>query len=153
LALRRKVLLLREPLLPRAGEQVRHLIVTPQIDALLDGHVLRGVFPDTSAERLIGIFSAGHRVTVSREKTKAKPDVEQIVGADEVWALCARTPPPGWRILGRFFDKGDFIALRAWDKRELFANYSHAANEVIADWIELFGQLPPHRGSNVGDYL
>jgi len=129
------------------------LLVTPQIDALLDGHVVLGVFPEREAEILIGLYCAGHLVTVSRKKTKVKPDVEQIEGTDEVWALCLRKPPPGWRILGRFYERGVFVALRAWDKRELYRNYPRASQEVIDDWTELFGAQPPHRGQNVDDYV
>ena len=151
-ALRNQRLLVREPLRP-FGDPKRYLFVVPQIDALLDGHVLHGVFPATTTEKLVGIFSAGQLVTISRKITKRKPDMEQIVGHDEVWALCARTPKPGWRLLGRWYEKDAFIALRAWDKRHLFGKYPEAAQEVIADWEELFDARPPHRGAAIGDYL
>jgi len=119
----------------------------------LDGHVLLGVFPDVGAETLIGKFSAGWLVTVSRKITKRRPDVEQIEGYDEVWALCARKPPPGWRVLGRFYEKDVFVALRPWAKRDLFGKYPQAAQEVVDDWAELFGAQHPHRGNALGDYL
>ena len=152
-AIREKKLLERLPLRPRSSTQARHLLVTPQIDALLDGHVLLGIFPDVAAERLIGIYSAGQLLTVSRVLTKRKPDVEQLVGYDQVWALCARTPKPGWRILGRWYEKSTFIALRPWDKNHLFRNYPRAAQEVIDDWQELFGAQVPHSATDVEGYV
>jgi hypothetical protein len=127
--------------------------VTPYIDDLLDGQAEFGVFPQLSSEKLIGRFSAGHLMTASRQKTKAKPDVEQIVGQDEVWALCSRTPKPGWRILGRFVDTGHFVALTAWDKNALFRNYDRASREVIEDWKSIFGDRRPFSSSEVGAYL
>jgi hypothetical protein len=150
--LQNKSILERLPLKP-AGDQKRHLLVAPEIDALLDGHMFYGLFPDICADRLIATYSTGWLVTVSRKITKRKPDIERIEGYDEVWALCPRRPPPGWRILGRFYEKDTFVALRAWEKNRLFRNYSQAAREVIEDWEALLGEQPPHRGTSVGDYL
>ena len=152
-AIQKKRLLERLPLRPRSTNQKRHLLVTPQIDALLDGHLLGGIFPDLAAEKLIGIYSAGQLLTVSRRVTKRKPDVEQIEGYDQVWALCARAPKPGWRILGRWYEKSTFVALRPWDKNLLFRNYERAALEVIEDWQELFGAQVPHSAAGVEDYV
>jgi hypothetical protein len=135
------------------GDPKRFVLVTPQFDALLDGLLEYGLFPDVAAETRIGIFSAGYLVTVSRKLTKKKPDVEQVVGYDEVWALCPRKPAPGWRLLGRFYEKDTFIALRAWEKSKLFGNYPKAAQEVIDDWNDLFGAQPPRRGHDLADYL
>ena len=151
-ALRDKKLLVREAFKPRSETQSRYLLVDPRIDGLLDGHIYKGIFPAVEAEKLIGIFSAGFLLTATRRKTARKPDVEQIEGYDEVWALCPRKPKPGWRILGRFHAQGVLIALRAWDKRSLFNNYAKAAQEVIDDWNDM-GLEPPHTGATVGDYL
>jgi hypothetical protein len=151
-ALQKKLLLEREPL-RSLGDFKRHVLLDPRIDALLDGHVAFGVFPATSAERLIAEFSAGWLLRVSRKRTKWRPNLEQLEGYDEVWALCPRRPPPGWRILGRFYDKDVFVGLRAWDKGVLYSRYAEAAQEVIEDWNELFGNQPPHRGQGIGDYV
>jgi hypothetical protein len=86
-ALREKTLLERVPLKP-VGEAKRYILVTPEIAALLDGRALFGAFPSLAAEKLIGRFSAGYLVTVSRKVTRLKPDIERIVGFEEVWALC-----------------------------------------------------------------
>jgi hypothetical protein len=64
-----------------------------------------------------------------------------------------RRPPPGWRILGRWHKLGVFIALRAWEKGRLIANYSMAAQEVIDDWQRLLSTERAHTGKNVEDYL
>ncbi|MGE3990979.1 hypothetical protein [Pseudorhodoplanes sp.] len=133
------------------------LLVTPEIDAMLDGHTHLGVFPTIEAEILFGVFSAGHLVRLSRKKTKQKPDLEMLDGYDEVWAMCIRKPRPGWRILGRWFDEIEgqrvFVALRAWDKNKLFATYPTAAQEVTDDWDELFGGISPKRATELGEYV
>lgn len=134
-------------------DQRRWLLVTPHIEDLLRGRTEFGVFPDREAEVLIGRYAAGHLLTVSRAMTEEKPDIEQIVDADEVWALCPRRPKPGWRILGRFYDKDIFIAFRAWDKTKLFGNYPKATAEVISDWEALFDKRLPHSGKEISDYL
>ena len=153
-ALKRKTVLEREPIKPFPGViPIRTLLVTPEIDALLDGHIEGGLFPDYSADRLIAAYTAGWLMTVSRKKTNKKPSLEMLEGYDDVWALCARTPKPGWRLLGRFYDKDLFVASRAWDKNALARNYPSAAAEVIGDWKELFGSQQPHRSKSVGDYL
>jgi hypothetical protein len=153
-AIERRQLIERNPIRPRAlGPNVRHLLVVPDIDALLGGRTKVGVFPDASAEILIGKFCAGFLICASRKKTKRKPDVEQLEGFDEVWALCPRVPRPGWRILGRFFDRGVFIALRAWEKGRLFSHYDQAAKEVISDWESLFASQRPYSATSVQEYL
>lgn len=129
--------------------------MTPHLDATLDGLPVRGVFPSVPAEILVGIYAAGHRLTVTRRMPgkKDRPDLEQIIDADEVWALCVRKPAPGWRLLGRWYDKNVFVALRAWDKHKLAGHYEEACDEVIADWTEEFGVQTPHRGNNLNDYV
>lgn len=131
----------------------RILLVTPEIDALLDGHVHHGIFPDVAADKLIADYTAGWLLTVSRKKTKKRPSLEKLDGFDDVWALCARTPQPGWRLLGRFYDRNIFVALRPWDKSILARNYPKAAAEILEDWNRMFGARPPHRGVEVGDYV
>lgn len=135
------------------GEDKRYVLVTPEVDALLDGHVAYGDFPAPEAERLIATFSAGWQVSVSRKITKRKPDVEQIVGHDEVWALCPRRPPPGWRILGRLHDSGVFIGIRAFEKHWLARNYGVACAWVIDEWNELLMGEAPYRATDSREYL
>jgi hypothetical protein len=150
-ALRRNELLQRHPLRP-AADPKRQLYVRPEVYDLLDGR-LRGDFPAIETERLIGVFTAGHLLRVSRRKTSQRPDMEEIVGADEVWALCPRRPPPGWRLLGRWLDKGVFIVLRAWEKGALFPRYPEACKQVIDDWDELLPGVRPHTALEIEDYV
>jgi hypothetical protein len=128
-------------------------LVTPAIEDLLTGRTLSGIFPDVNTELLIGRYAAGHLLTVSREKTDKKPDLEQLVGCNEVWALCPRVPRPGWRILGRFYEKDVLVLLRPWEKKKLFGHYPEAASEIEADWIKIFGNRATHTGNDIGDYL
>lgn len=135
------------------AEQKRWLLVTPEIEDLLTGRARSGIFPNVNAELLIGRYALGHLLTVSRQKTAEKPDLEQLVGFNEVWALCPRVPRPGWRILGRFYEKDVLVLLRPWEKERLFKHYPQAAAETEADWIKIFGSRPAHTGKDIGDYL
>lgn len=144
-ALQGKRLLYRPPLRPVGNELVRHVLVTPEVDALLDGHILYGIFPDVSSETLIASFSAGWMITFSQQRTKKKPQIEKITGADEVWSLCPRKPPPGWRLFGRIYERGVFLVLRAFDKHWLAKNnYAIASSWTIDEWKELFGDRKPY---------
>ena len=82
-----------------------------------------------------------------------KPDMERLHGYDEVWALCAREPRPGWRILGRVYAKNVFVAFTAWEKGKLFTQYDAAAQEVIDLWNGMFGDRGPFSAGSVEEYL
>jgi hypothetical protein len=156
-AIKDKRILLREPLRPRLPVvEERHLLVTPEIDAMLDGFLHKGLFPAVPAEILIGIFSAGQLLVATRRMPRKKeaPDLEQIVnGQDEVWALCIRRPRPGWRLLGRWYERNQFVALRAWDKHRLAGHYAQAVEQVTKDWEAEFGTQQPHRGNELRNYV
>jgi hypothetical protein len=145
-------LITRKPLRLQA-EQKRHLYVTQEIADLLDGKTQRGLFPTVASETLIGRFCAGYLITVSRKRNDKRPDLEQLEGLDEVWALCPRIPKPGWRLLGRFLSKGRLVLLRAWDKHKLASRYSEAGAEVINDWSQILPDHRPLRGASVEDYV
>ena len=138
----------------RIGETKRCLIVTPEVSDLLDGRVRPpGGFPDPAADALIARYCASHLVAVSRKKNDLRPDLEQLEGFDEAWALCVRVPRPGWRLLGRFIEKNVFVALKAWDKHTLAGNYPQAVGEMNVIWDSLLQGQEPLRGALVGDYL
>jgi hypothetical protein len=126
---------------------------------MLDGHLQFGEFPSAEADRLIAIFSANWYISVSKRKVddrrnkRSKPNLEQLEGFDEVWALCPRKPKPGWRLLGRFYDKNVLILTRAWRKPDIFNRYKEAADEITQDWSELFPTQDPHRGHGWEDYI
>ena len=146
-------LIRRSPLKPLVTGDVRKLVVSQEINALLDGLGLAKGFPDIDAERRIGVFSAGYLLRVSRKKNDKKPDLERLEGFDEIWCFCIRRPPPGWRLLGRFIARDRLVVTRAWDKNLLAANYSQAAQEVIDDWALISGGAEPLRSENLEDYL
>lgn len=131
---------------------VGRISVTEEITQLLDGKLSFGIFPDVDTEKLISRFCAGHLLTVSRKKTKKKPDLERIEGFDEIWCLCPRLPKPGWRLLGRFHSKNHLILLRPWTKNKLASNYDRAAREVIEDWQKLTGSASAYQGKDLADY-
>jgi hypothetical protein len=145
-------LVARKPLRP-LDVSVRRLLVTEEISDLLDGKTRFGEFPSVSAEALIAIFCAGYLLRVSRKTTKKLPDLERLEGHDEVWSLCPRRPKPGWRLLGRFYEKDHLVLLRPWEKHRLAGNYDKAAKEVIADWEKAFGTTSSHRGTEMRDYI
>jgi hypothetical protein len=129
------------------------LFVTEDIAELLDGRKAFGAFPDVEAEKRIGIYCAGQLVRISQKKNDRKPDIERLVGFDEVWCFCFRRPAPGWRMLGRFLGKDKLVLLHAWDKRRLVQNYDAAAAQVVDDWKTLFGTEKAHEGDWFSDYL
>ena len=81
--------------------------------------------------------------------------MEKLEIVDEVWALCFRSPPPGWRLLGRFLEPMVFVGLRLYERHELGTRekYTAKANEVINDWSQTFGPIPPFRAANLGSYV
>jgi hypothetical protein len=139
------------------GTPVRYLLITPEIESLIEGQTKFGVFPSVSTDTLVAQYCAGWIMRgsrkIERRKRRHKPEVEQIVGYDEVWALCPREPKPGWRILGRFAEKNVFVALRAWDKHDLVTRHAEAAQQVIDDWSRILRGQQPHRGEVWDDYL
>jgi hypothetical protein len=98
----------RKPFRP-LGTAVRRLSVSTEVADLLDGRTQFGNFPAVEAERMIGIFCAGQYITLSRKKNEVRPDLEKLEGFDEVWSFCLRKPVPGWRLLGRFFQKDHYF--------------------------------------------
>jgi hypothetical protein len=152
-ALRERFLLVREPLRRTNTADPRLLLVSPEVDALLDGKLLYGAFPGTESDILIARWCAGQAMVVSRRKTKQKPDLERVEGYDEFWALCPRKPRPGWRILGRFYDHKILILLWAWNKDELFGKYAEAYQGILDHWIALFGNQSPYRSDSIDGYV
>jgi hypothetical protein len=137
----------------------RHLYVTPEIAGLLDGSGPQVGFPEAHASVVTDRYMIGHLICVSLSKktnpTKAYPELERMEGIDEAWIMCFRKPRPGWRLLGRFFALDHFVALGARDRHALGRQsaYESEAQQMIQDWIKLFGVPDVHRGTTVADYL
>jgi hypothetical protein len=144
-----------QPVRPK-GTQVRRLLVRPDMDLLLKGTKPETGFPHYRADFLVGAYSAGQLVTVSLlGNSEAKPNMERLTEIDEVWALCFREPPPGWRFIGRFVQRDVFVSLRAYDRHTLGRrlNYHRQAEAFIEEWNSVFQGLAPLRGGQVSDYL
>ena len=138
---------------PRVDRK-RRIFVAPEIAALLNGDgAIEAMFPSVEAERVLSAFVAGYLVTLSQKG--AKSDLEQLIGLDEVWALCFRKPPPGWRLFGRFVAQDILVLTKAYDRHELGrkANYHMLAEAVIAEWDNRFSDVPPYRASEIKGYL
>src|SRR5690349_4989404 len=107
----------------------------------------------TRAEAMADRFVAADHLIVSLKAGDKRPNLERLERIDEVWALCVRTPKPGWRYLGRFLRQDWLVLQKAHAKRDLVGNYPLFSGEVIADWEQRFPEREPLRGAAVGDYL
>lgn len=135
--------------------QVRRVFVTDEIRGLLDGTDKRGGFAPNAGTRLVERFLAGHLINVSRKIGKKRPDLEQIEGVDELWALCFRTLKPGWRIFGRFMHQDVLVLMSPVDRIDLgsISQYTATAKAIAKEWNDKFPMLEPLRAGTVGDYL
>lgn len=141
------------PLRPSPKPQ-RGILATPAIRSIIAGDPPVKGFPHLCADLIIGRFTAGHYLLISRSSA-SDCDLEQLEEIDEVWALCFRKPRPGWRLLGRFLEQDTFIGLRLCDRKRLAhrKNYGQKASVVIDDWNERFGSLGPLRSDDLSAYL
>ena len=151
-ALANNRLVRRMPVRPDSEDSSRVLFVLPELTSILGSGALSRV-SDVEWEVPIRSFCIGAMLTVSFRKNRNRPVIERLADYDEVWAMCARKPKPGWRLLGRFLHPDCFIGLAAWPKGELFGRYDEAAADVIRLWGEIFGLQEPWRGNRPADYL
>ncbi|MBB2158272.1 hypothetical protein HLH33_18580 [Gluconacetobacter diazotrophicus] len=145
----------RDELEPRSNPK-RSLLVTPEINALLDGAGPLG-FPNYDSDVIVGYFVRGWLLNVSLAYVEGTdPHLERLdPPVDEVWCLCVRTPAPGWRFMGRFLRKNTLVLLSAYDRRTLGSreNYQTHALKVPAAWDALFPGQQPLRGQLIDDYI
>lgn len=136
------------------GMTVRGVLVTPEVLAVLQGHTRPHGFPSADAEVVISRFMAGHLMNVSR---KSAPGVhlEQLEKVDEVWALCFRKPPPGWRLFGRFIEQDTFVGTALYDRYVLSTRpkYTRFAMAEAEEWSRRFPGLPYLTSPDLADYL
>lgn len=144
--------------LPRRDgpELKRWLYVTEGISSTLDGTNDTPHFRDVPADVQNTRYSTGHLIKVSEQKKEwgrnKGPHLERIHGADEVWAMCFRTPPPGWRLFGRFLCKDVFVGLVFLEKFDVVKRYEEVGGRVIEEWEKLFN-VPPLRSLSLDDYI
>jgi hypothetical protein len=143
---------LREP-----EKWVHYILCPPELDLLLRGGHPTHLLPITGVAGTIGRFISGHALTISRRKkvvwSRQNVDLEQLEGFDEVWLLCYRKPRPGWRLAGRFLERGVLILFEAHDKLLIGNDYSGVAAQIDQMWRQRFGSRAPHSGSSIADYL
>jgi hypothetical protein len=103
-------------------------------------------------------FSLGDPITVC-EHPYAKPAGVMLSRVDpvgeELWSFRCFDHADGTRVLGRFVAKDCFVALD-WDYRKNLDEddtWAGIRDECRSAWLSLFGNLQPHQGSNVHDYL
>jgi hypothetical protein len=148
------LLILRKPLAMR-GDPKRKLYVTPYIDSMLDGKQWATCFPHPFADDLVATYIAGWTVTASPSgDPDIKADFKRVRNVDDVWALCFRKPKPGWRALGRFLGRDEFVAVSIHDRHDLAGKrYEEKAREAIVAWHSLLGPTQPVRSADLDDYL
>lgn len=143
----------------RFGAQARTLYVAPDLDAYT-----REPFPDTACgERLAAVaayfdaFCELNLITVSENPYRKPPDV-MLARVDPIklnfWSMRITDPEEtkGVRVLGAFCGKDAFIAL-TWDFREKIADFSEEVSNLSDLWRDYFGELAPHSGGCLDDYL
>jgi hypothetical protein len=140
----------RTPLRPI--QEKRRIFLIPEIDHFLTTN--DPYFPRATAEATMLRFRAGFLITVSRKMGVHKPDLEKLVGPDEVWVLCFRSPRPGGRLLGRFLEKDIFVGLGIYLREDLGgAEYELAAANAVNQWAALLGPAQPIRSDDLDDYI
>ena len=137
----------------RPQAERRTVYVLPDILAKIRAPDHEPMFPRASAEALVSRFRSGGLVSVSRQM-EVKADLKRMVGVDEIWTLCFRSPRPGGRLLGRFIDQDIFVGLGLFTREELGGNaYTERGNEAVATYERLLPNSPTVRSAELGDYM
>lgn len=142
---------------PNPLGRLRAIHVPPTIIDMFEGRRIDTGFPDYRANSFAAIFGAGQYVRVSLigDPEKKRPDLERLTDMDEAWAMCFRSPKPGWRLLGRFVAKNVFVSACLLDRLTLDgdATYARYAQAMITRWGEGLPEWEPIRGLAWQDYL
>jgi hypothetical protein len=135
----------------------RELWVPRQIRSVIAGHVEGAGFPDHVADALIKNYVAGYFITGSMlgNPSGKKPDLERLLGHDEIWVFCFRKPQQQqWRLFGRFLRRNVFVGVRLHHRGELGGkNYNLCAMGALADWNAISGNTEPLKGTELKDYV
>lgn len=133
------------------GPERNAIWVRPWMLEHLGGRRTDTGFPDFRADALNARIIQGYDFSVSLLGDSSKePEVEKLENLHEAWAICYRTPRPGWRLLGRLYGQGIFVASALKDRHELGnrENYNRLAVAAIADLDAALPGVPPHTGTS-----
>lgn len=137
----------------------RNMYLTPYIDALA-----KAPFADTidgerhaALSEYLNAFAELNAITVSQNPDRKPSDVMLArvhpVGKD-FWSMriCHPENTSGVRVLGAFCAKDAFIGLSC-EFREHMNDFNNEVNNATEIWGDLFGNLQPHSGRSLDDYL
>jgi hypothetical protein len=109
-----------------------------------------------SARGVLDHFTEGGFLTIAQDpfRKDSQAILARVDPVDrEVWDFRCLDPNPGIRILGRFIGLDEFIAL-TWDYRENFDEFwATKIDECLDEWKRLFGDIQPHSGGDIGEYI
>jgi hypothetical protein len=107
---------------------------------------------------LLDGYCCGDHFTVS-EQPYSKPSHVMLSRVDptayDIWSFRCTWPGPGMRVAGMFGGCDCFVAL-GWDYRENLDDdgaWDAMVRDCKVTWRQLFGDLPPHQGSHIHDYI
>jgi hypothetical protein len=138
----------------------RKVYVSPNVMA-----AIMEPFADTQEGARLGEFRAwldafllGSEISVCENPHHKPPetDLARVAPIEaEFWSIRVREPEDtdGLRSLGAFHAQDEFIALR-WQYREVIGDdFDDEVDEVRMDWRNIFGDVGPHKGSALNEYL
>lgn len=138
-----------------SGAKVRRVFLTSEINALISGSLTSNPeFPCANADFEIGKFVRGNIVGASRLH-RSKAELKWLQNVPESWVFCFRSPPPGWRLFGRFARKNVFVGLHCVP-REICGDplgYAKQAEVSVQVWDSLFPNELPYSASDFESYL
>ena len=106
---------------------------------------------------MLDAFSEGGEFSVAEDPQNKPRDamMARVSPVDaEFFSLRVTDPEetPGIRCFGAFADRDTFVAL-TWDFRENIALFDDEVSVVRAAWKQFFGNVSPHSGEHLDDYL
>lgn len=126
---------------------VRPLLITPGLKSLVDPPI-----NDRCVDLRVDLdrFTSGGPI----EWDYLKPLEPR---SEEVWEIRSINPSPSLRVFGRFADSDVFVVTHAWPRWRLLGFGSIFWKAEIRrckhTWNQLFGTLPPHKGTSIHDYV
>lgn len=143
------------PLTP-GSPQVRTVLVTPAVMKEIDPATASSELKDAAAavRARLDAFISGKQIVVGTDP-RSTADLKRLSpGHKEVWAV-RKGDKPQVRALGRFAGK-DLLIVTEVKPRSFFdkiPGWDGAISRCRNEWGRLFGDLPPHTGSVIDDYV